>query len=257
MTAVNTANYHRLVSIITPAYNAGRFIGETIESVIRQTHPAWEMIIVDDCSSDNTGQIVRHYQQQDERIKLVTLPQNAGVANARNTGLQMARGRYVAFLDADDIWLDDKLAVQLAFMKDGDVAFTFGQYRHFTDSVGQSGKLVAAPACVSYHDLLKYNCIGCLTVMLDREKVPAITMPAQRHEDYIAWLAITRRNVNAYGIQRELARYRVAAASLSGNKFRSARWHWLVLRQNEGLPLPAACYYFAWYAVRSLLKHYC
>lgn len=257
MTVVNADNYHRLVSIITPAYNAGRFVGAAIESVLRQTHPLWEMLVVDDCSGDNTGEIVRNYQRQDERIKLVTLPHNAGVANARNAGLQLARGRYVAFLDADDIWLDDKLEIQLNFMQERDAAFTFGQYRHFADNIAQCGKLVAAPACVTYHDLLKYNCIGCLTVMLDREKVSAIAMPAQRHEDYIAWLAITRRHIKAYGIQRDLARYRVAAASLSGNKLRSAGWHWQVLRQTENLPLPAACYYFVWYVMRSLRKHYC
>ena len=155
-----------LVSIIMSAYNVEKYIAEAIESVLKQTYTNWELIIVNDCSIDATEQLAKKYQEQDERIKLHSLPENKGVANARNIALQNAVGRYIAFLDSDDIWLPEKLEKQLDFMKINNYVFTYHQYRHFA-SKDKVGQIVKIPSQLDYMDALKGNSIGCLTVCID------------------------------------------------------------------------------------------
>lgn len=224
-----------LVSIIMPAYNAEKYISESIESVLGQTYKNWELIIIDDCSKDGTINIIRQYQMLDNRIRVISLKCNAGVANARNVGMELAQGRYIAFLDSDDLWLDIKLEEQIRFMKQNQIYFSFSKYCRFTDK--NEGKIVDALPYVNYQKALYGNPIGCLTVCLDRCFIQEFRFSKQRHEDYIAWLNILKsNNICAYGIPKVLALYRAGNNdSLSGNKLKSILWTWNVYRKSQNL----------------------
>lgn len=245
-----------LVSIITPAYNSSKYISQTIDSVQQQTYEKWELIIINDCSTDNTVEIVRRYQLIDNRIKLIELKANSGIAKARNVGIQKANGRYIAFLDSDDIWLCQKLERQISYMKAKEIAFCFTGYRQFRDDSEQYGKLNKAENEITYKMLLKGNRIPCLTVIIDREYIKDLTLTNQAHEDYILWLDILKRGFKAYGLNEDLARYRVSGTSTSGNKMKSAMWTWRVYRDQEKLSLFAALYNFSFYAIRGVFKHF-
>lgn len=246
----------RLVSVITPAFNAGASIAHTIESVIKQTYPYWEMLIVDDASSDNTASIVKEYQQQDKRIRLIQLAKNQGIANARNTGMSNAKGRYIAFLDSDDIWLEQKLKKQIIFMEQHDIGFSFTQYRQFVENIDDCKGIIEIPNVIDYKTLLKGNVIGCLTVMIDRKIIPPFYMIKEKHEDFIFWLSILKQGFKAYGLQEDLARYRRSVTSVSGNKKKSAVWTWRIYRNIENLSLIESLYYFVQYCIRGFAKHY-
>lgn len=244
-----------LVSIITPAYNCEEYLKETIESVLQQTYPHWEMIIINDCSEDSTNEIAGAYARQDDRIKLINFPKNSGVAKARNIGVQSASGRYIAFLDSDDLWLPMKLETQVQFMQTKGAAFSYAQYRQFIGDVHNTGKLIDVHNEIKYKDLLKGNIIGCLTVIIDRNYIEEIIMPKERHEDYITWLKILKHGVTAHGLKEDVARYRKLRASLSGNKAKSALWTWRVYRDIEKLSLVRSFYYFSCYMIRGIKKH--
>ncbi|MBU2699044.1 glycosyltransferase involved in cell wall biosynthesis [Sporomusaceae bacterium BoRhaA] len=248
-------DYDNIVSIITPAYNSANCISATIESVLRQTYIKWEMIIVDDCSDDYTIDVVRTYERLDDRIKLIRLDKNQGVANARNIGMKCSKGRYIAFLDSDDIWLEKKLECQLAFMKERNIGFSFTQYCQFVDDVKKSKQIIHVPDRVQYRDLLKGNVIGCLTVIIDRQKIPPFNMRKEYHEDYIAWLEILKQGFAAYGYNEDLARYRISSSSVSSNKKKSASWTWNIYRNIEKLSIIESIYYFLWYVLRGISKH--
>lgn len=245
-----------LVSIITPAYNAAAYIAETIESVLAQTYTNWEMLIVNDCSKDNTVEIVQSYVEKDERIKLINLKQNSGAAAARNTAIQNAKGRYIAFLDSDDFWKKEKLQKQLSFMQQNGYAFTYTSYEHFKEVKENIQNKVQIPKSLNYNQTLKGNQIGCLTVMLDRKQIQNIHFTTQRHEDYILWLNILKQGITAYGIQESLALYRTGnSKSISGNKMQSALWTWKVYRESQKLSVVKSMYYMWFYAVNGLKKH--
>ena len=237
-----------LVSIITPAYNAAEYIAETIESVLAQTYPNWEMLIVNDCSKDNTAEIVQSYAAKDNRIKLINLKQNSGAAVARNTAIQNAKGRYVAFLDSDDLWKKEKLQKQLDFMQQNGYAFTFTAYGHFKDRKENIQNLIKVPKSLNYKQALKGNQIGCLTVMLDRMQVQNINFSKQKHEDYILWLNILKQGITAYGLNESLALYRIGnSKSISSNKLQSALWTWNVYRSSQTLSILKSIYYMCFY----------
>lgn len=239
-----------LVSVITPTYNSETYIQETIESVLQQTYPNWEMVIVDDGSSDQTIAIIEEYQKEDDRIRLIALEKNQGAAVARNTAIENAQGRYIAFLDSDDRWLPEKLERQLTFMQEHDYAFTYTGYKRVqvNDEGHRIEKDVKMPEAATYKQLLKSCVIGCLTVMLDRKKIPNIRMANIRsRQDYALWLNLTRRGYTAYGLQEVLAAYRVRSNSISSNKVRMAKQNWVVYRQVEELSLLKSLWYFAHY----------
>ena len=241
------------VSIITPAYNAERFISQTIESVLQQTYPHWEMIIVDDASQDNTVAIVQSYAQQDNRIKLIELATNSGSAVARNTAMEHATGQYLAFLDSDDLWLENKLAEQLRFMQEKDIAFSFTSYVRMRENGTTTNAIVEAPSSVGYDDLMKHCVIGCLTVMLDRDKIGSLKMPNIRtRQDYAFWLKITRKGYLAYGLPKVLAKYRLVENSISSNKIKAAKQNWYVYRHIEKHSFWKALWYFSHYACKSI-----
>lgn len=240
-----------LISIVMPMFNKESVLAESIRSVMEQTYPNWELLIVDDASKDGSLQLARQFARDDSRITVISLAANRGVANARNEALSVARGRYVAFLDSDDLWLRDKLLVQLGFMRHHDAAFSFTQYRRLGPS-GITGPLLKIPDKVGYHDLLRGNVIGCLTVMMDREKIGDFTMLPVRHEDYVAWLAVLKSGHVALGIQEDLARYRISPLSVSGDKALSATWTWQIYRRTENLSLWKSIWCFANYLIRGV-----
>jgi teichuronic acid biosynthesis glycosyltransferase TuaG len=244
-----------VVSIVTPAYNAARFISETIESVLAQTYEQWELLIVDDHSRDATREIVSRYARADHRIHLETSPRNQGPGPTRNQALALARGRYIAFLDSDDLWDPAKLDRQLGFMRAGRHAFTYTSYRAITED-GTVLRDVTIPSRMTYRDLLKWTAIGCLTVVLDRTQLENIEFSALKtNQDLVLWLSLLKRGVVAQGLPEVLASYRLVNTSNTANKFKSARNVWRVYRRIEKLSLPAAAWCFSHYALHAALKH--
>ena len=242
-----------LISIIMPCYNMESFLRRTIASVQAQTYPNWELLVTDDGSTDDSRRILMDLAKEDPRIKPLFLSRNGGIAAARNAGLERASGRYLSFLDSDDLWMPEKLAVQLRFMKERNAAFTYTAYERVTEDLTLLNTK-QVPSQLSYRDLLKKNEIGCLSVMIDRDKVGDFSMPHRKHEDYATWLSILRTTgLTAYGIQEPLARYVVRDGSVSRNKWRSMTWVYRIYTQQEGLsPLTAGLYLMRWF-FRSLL----
>jgi teichuronic acid biosynthesis glycosyltransferase TuaG len=244
-----------LVSIVIPAFNAARFIGEAIGSVQSQTYGTWEMIVVDDCSRDDTCTIVEGLAAADPRIRLVRRKENGGPAAARNTALDAATGQYVAFLDSDDVWLPRKLERQTTFMRARGAALSFTGYRRISESADACGRLIRVPDRLGYHDLLKNTAIATSTVMVDREKTGPFEMTKTYYDDFALWLHLLKRGFAAYGLREDLVRYRVVGKSVSRHKGRSALWVWRTYRQVEELSLPYSAWCFVNYAVRAFWKY--
>lgn len=243
-----------VVSIITPLHNSASFISDTIRSVQAQTFADWEMIIVDDCSTDDSVATVERFAAADDRIKIIRLKNNAGAAVARNTAIEAAEGRYIAFLDSDDLWLPEKLIIQLQFMQDKDIAFSYSAYEK-VDEQGQPLGLMGVPDKVNYDQLLKCCVIGCLTAIYDTHKLGKVYMPLiRKRQDLGLWLRLLKKVDYAYGIQQPLAQYRVRSGSISSNKSNAAVYTWRLYREIEQLNLLKASYYFSHYAVRGVLR---
>jgi len=244
-----------LVSIITPMYNSGKFIKDTIDSVLNQTYEEWEMIIVDDCSTDISPEIVKSYIDSESRIKYIKTDKNRGVSNARNIALKNANGQYIAFLDSDDIWDKEKLEKQINFMKEKDCAISFTSYELIDEDNRKLNKIVRVVPSIDYKTLLKGNVLGCLTVIIDKSKLDfEIKMSGVRHEDYVLWLSILKKGYLAYGMDEVLAQYRKSLTSLSGNKVKSAIWTWNIYRNVEKMPLHKSIYYFINYGINGIKK---
>lgn len=247
-------NQKEIVSIITPVFNAVDFIHESIGSVIEQSFLDWELVLVDDCSSDNSVEIIQKFVTQDSRIKMLRLGENSGAAVARNAAIAAAKGRYIAFLDSDDVWMPHKLKTQLEFMKETGCPFSYSAYdkiNEFGETVGSVG----VPEKISYTDLLKTNVIGCLTVIYDTAHFGKVEMPLiRKRQDFGLWLRLLKQTEFACGIQTTLAMYREHSGSISANKIDAAKYTWRLYRDVEGLPLIKSMYYFANYAVRGVLR---
>lgn len=235
------------VSILMPVYNATATLARSVASVQAQTFRDWELLMVDDGSTDGSVQLAADLAASDPRIRCLTLPENCGAAVARNHGLDAAKGRYITFLDTDDLWRPEKLSRQLEFMSEHDSTLSFTGYSR----VSKAGALIVkigARRRVEYPDLLKRNVIGCLTVMYDSTRLGKVPMPTlRRQHDYALWLQLTRLVGAAEGLNEDLAIYRVSMSSLSGNKWRAAQDIWRVYRQCEKLSLPSSIWYFAHY----------
>ena len=247
---------NNLVSIITPSYNSARFISLTIESVLAQTYENWEMIIVDDCSPDNSNEIIKKYCKKDNRIKLIKLEKNVGPAVARNIAIKEAKGKFISFLDADDLWLPEKLEVQIKFMKTHDLVFMYSAYK-VIDEDGNDLGIFVPPEEVTYYSILKTNPIGCLTAIYDAEKLGKVYMPdiLKSQEDYAAWLKILKQIKKTKGIKEPLAIYRIRKNSVSSNKLKAAKYQWKIYREVEKLDLIRSIYYFLHYAWNGLRKY--
>ena len=245
-----------LVSVITPLYNAEKFIASTIESVLAQSYGDWEMIVVDDASTDSGVEVVKEYRKRDGRVRLVELERNSGPAVARNRAIKEAAGRYIAFLDGDDIWDEKKLEKQIAFMKEGDMALSYTDYYRIEESSGKIIDKIESPPSVDYYELLKQNVIGCLTAVYDAKKLGKLYMPEiRKRQDFALWLKILKKVPRAYCLNEPLALYRVRSSSLSSNKILSSLYNWKLYREVERLPWYRAVYYFGWYTFRSLRKY--
>lgn len=245
---------NELVSIITPLHNSENFISKTIASVQAQTYHRWELIIVDDVSDDSSVEIVETFAEKDSRVRLIRLNKNSGAAVARNTAIEAASGRYIAFLDSDDMWLPNKLEVQLDFMQKHGHAFSFSAYERI-DENGKSLGIVGVPEKVSYKQMLKTSVIGCLTAMYDTACFGKVYMPLiRKRQDYGLWLKLLKQTEFAYGIQQPLGQYRIRKDSISSNKLHTATYNWRLYREVENLPFFVSCYYFSHYAVRGILR---
>ena len=203
---------NNLVSIITPSFNSSSFIEECIDSVLSQTYNNWELLIVDDFSSDNSSKLVKRYN--DDRILLIELKKNVGASEARNIAIRKAKGKYIAFLDADDIWAPQKLEDQIYFMKKKDIAFSFSSYQTVSEDGKKLLSVIKAPNIMTYSSYLKNTIIGCLTVIIDRDKTGDFEMSNIRSShDMALWLLIMRRGFKAYGLDKILAKYRLVSTS--------------------------------------------
>jgi teichuronic acid biosynthesis glycosyltransferase TuaG len=243
-----------LVSIVTPAFNSAALIGETIESVIRQTYSHWEMwIVIDAGTRDNTAQVVQSYAAKDPRICLLEIKDGRGISLSRNRALSSARGEFVAFLDSDDLWLPEKLEKQVQFMQETGATFSCGGYRKISQDGSRTGHLRLPPSVQTYQDLLGNNLISCPTAMFNQTQLGKFQMREHAHEDYILWLDIIKKAGRCLGIQEDLARYRVVENSRSMNVNRSGS-RWKVYRHFQGLGLIPSVFYFAKYAVTALKK---
>ena len=247
---------NKLVSVIMPVYNAERYLEETLDSVLSQTYDEIEIICVDDMSSDGSRDILEKYRLKSEKVKPIYLTENAGVANARNVAIENANGRFIAFLDSDDIWLPEKITNQIKFMLENRYEFTFTGYRFMDADSNLMKTVVRAKEELDYEKLLKHNAIACLTVVIDRNYVEKIVMPKTRHEDYAAWLRILKEGHKAYGLNQLLALYRTRQNSLSGNKLKAATWTWNILRNEEKLGICKSLYCFTNYAFVNIFKHF-
>ncbi len=226
-----------LVSIVMPAHNAAGFIDDTIHSVLGQSYKNWELIIVDDHSTDKTLEVVGQFKC--EKIKVISLSRNSGAAKARNRGVSIARGRYICFLDADDLWQPSKLTRQVAFMKEKDCAFSFASYV-FADAKGRpNGRVVRVPATITYQQALRNTTIWTSTVMFDMQKLfkNDIKMPDVKSEDTATWWRILKKVNKAYGLYDVTAIYRRSGKTLSSNKMVAIKRIWNLYRNYEGLNL--------------------
>jgi teichuronic acid biosynthesis glycosyltransferase TuaG len=243
------------VSIITPAYNAARFLPEHLAAVQAQTWRDYEHIVVDDGSSDATPDLLAAAAASDERLRVLR-QDNAGAHAARNAALAAARGRFIAFLDADDLWLPAKLERQLAFMRHGGHAMSYHQYR----TIAEDGALLSTvplwmPKRVDYRGYLRLNgTIGTLTVMIDRAQMGDFRMPDMGAEDFALYLQLLQRHP-AYGLFEDLARHRVVAGSLSARKGTTIGWIWEVYRRQERIGALRSAYYMALYGARGVYKN--
>lgn len=244
-----------LVSIIMPCHNGARTIADAILSVQRQTFSDWELIVVDDNSTDNSTEIVEQLAREDTRVTLLRNKKSTGFpATPRNVGIRAARGHYIAFLDCDDEWLPTKLARQVPLLSTRNVAVVFSRYGKMDEMGVFHVDSIHAPTFVSYDRLLKGNCIGNLTGIYDASVVGKVLQKEVHHEDYLMWLEILSRGFFAINTNTVEAVYRESGGSVSGGKLRSLQWTWSLYKKELGLPLLKAFSCFLHYSVRGLLK---
>lgn len=249
---------NELVSIIVPVYNVEKFIVETIESVAAQTYPHWELLLVEDGSDDGTVMLIEDYIRRtgESRIRLIRQPSNMGAARARNRGLLEAKGRYIAYLDADDLWAPEKLERELAFMEERDAAFAFTGYEFADEQAKGMGKVVRVPKTLNYRQALSNTTIFTTTVMFDTGKIPKglLEMPVIKSEDTALWWKVLRNGYTAWGLDENLARYRRAGRTLSSNKLEAIRRIWKLYREAEGLSVARSAWHFCFWAVRAVKR---
>lgn len=250
--------YYPLVSIITPVYNCERFIAETIQSVINQTYSNWEHLLVDDCSTDASWQIILQYANKDKRIKTFRLEKNSGSGNARNFAIQRAEGKFIAFLDSDDIWVPDRLEKHINFMLSGSISFSHSSYGY----LNEAGNILPKKFHVSnfpidYKALLKRTEISCLTAIYDQEKIGKFYMPdLRRKQDYGLWLSILKSGIMSFPYPEVLAYYRLRKGSATSNKFKLIIQHYSFLRKHERLSKFSSLKYTAYWALNGLKRYF-
>lgn len=246
---------NNIVSIITPSFNSYPYLEQAINSVLNQTYPYWEMIIVDDCSTDDSYSIIKKYINQDQRIKYFKTEKPSGSpVIPRNIAIQKASGRFIAFLDSDDVWLPNKLKEQVCLFNSDDVAVVYSNYEKINEEGIRCNRTIIAPKEIDYKHLLKSNVIGNLTGIYDTQKVGKIYCQNIKHEDYVLWITILKKGYIAKNTNTITALYRVRKNSVSSNKLKILSWQWNILRDIEKLPLLKAFYFYLIYAVKAFQK---
>ncbi len=245
-----------LVSIIMPVYNSEPYLETSIMSVINQTYLNWELWLIDDKSSDNSKQIISSFTAIDKRIKSIFLTANSGTAITRNTAILRSEGKYIAFLDSDDLWLREKLSQQITYMEMNERSFTFTSYANMDENGKDLKRIIYAPKTVNYNQLLKNNTIGCLTAIYNSEKFGKMLMPEiRKRQDYGLWLNILKTGEIGYGLNEILAIYRTGKASLSNKKTNVLKYNWILLRKHQNLSFFSSLYYFSCFLVNKSLKY--
>lgn len=246
-----------LVSIVMPNYNGEKYISETVESVLAQTHGKWELLIIDDCSKDTSLDIIKQYAEKDERIQLIALDKNAGVAHARNIGIEKAQGKYIALLDSDDVWAVDKLERQVALLEESDAQLAYCSY-DFIDEKGNSiKKPFKVPPKTSFDDMLGCNVISCSTAMIATEYLKQHLFKEEYyHEDYVLWMELLKLPLKNVGDEKVLMHYRQSTNSRSHKKGNAAKERWKIYRDVLHLPFLKSCGAFVSYAINGVLKYY-
>lgn len=238
-----------LVSIITPVYNAERFINETVQSIIEQKYENFELLLIDDYSTDHSLAIMNSFAEVDSRIKVLQTPFNSGAAVARNVGLENARGQYVAFVDSDDKWKKNKLKEQIEAMKKNNYNFTYTNFEIVSETNELIKEKVDLPEKLDYRALLKNTAIACSTVVIDRSVFGDFKMPVVRKgQDTATWLMLLRDGETAHLVNKVLGSYRIVKGSISSNKLQALKRTWNTYRNLEKLPLHLAIYYFISYS---------
>ena len=247
----------KLVSIIIPVYNASRFLEETINSIQEQTYSNWEAIFIDDCSSDNSYNLIKKHQKEDKRIKLIKNKTNSGAAVSRNNGIDHAEGDYLCFLDADDKWHPEKLEKQINFMQELNCEFSFTGYQFANEKCTPNGKIVLVPNKINYKQALKNTTIWTSTVMFDMNKLSKedIRMPnIKRGQDTATWWKVLKKIKYAYGLNEVLSYYRRTNNSLSANKLTALKRTWNLYRNVEHLNILSSFYNFCWYCFNAVRR---
>ncbi|WP_430247865.1 glycosyltransferase family 2 protein [Providencia sp. PAZ2] len=240
-----------LVSIIMPAYNAEDTITESIESIIDQSYPNWELIIIDDCSTDNTLQIIQYYESIEKRIKVIKNRINLGVAESRNLSISISEGKFICFLDSDDIWFPNKIEKQISILNSG---WNVVCSNYETFNTKGTINIRFSPEIITYDDMLRSCFIGNLTGMYNAYNVGKIYQKKVGAEDYLMWLSILEKTKNAYCVQEPLAKYRIHDSSLSSNKIRSIKWQWNIYRKELNLNFIRSSYYLCCYIFHAFKK---
>ncbi len=268
-----------LVSIIVPVYRAAAYIADTIEMVLAQTYDRWELLLVDDCSGDGSVEaaekalgayghhpsdaVLEHVTHIEEylcgdgkKVFLIRKNKNEGAAAARNTGMDLAGGQYIAFLDADDIWVADKLRKQLFFIKEKRAGFSFSAYEFGDGEARPTGRVVHVPETLTYKKALSRTVIFTTTVVFDRDIVSdeLMRMPRVESEDTATWWQVLRAGYTAHGLDEVLAVYRRPAGSLSSNKLKAVKRIWNLYRRQEKLSVFASAFYFVFWAYRATMR---
>lgn len=242
----------KLVSIIMPTYNCAKFIGKTIESVIAQTYENWELIIVDDCSKDNTEEVVSKYK--DNRIKYHRLENNSGAAVARTEAMKKARGSYMSFLDSDDLWKEDKLEKQLEFMNKNNYNFTCTEYEQIDEEGNMLNKVIKVKKRADYNRILLDCPVGNSTVMYNVEKLGKFEVPnIRKRNDDALWLQILKKEKYIYGMPDILMEYRIRSNSISSNKLSLVKYHWQLYREIEHLSVFRSVFHICWWGMIKVL----
>lgn len=246
------------VSIIVPVYNAEKYIVETMEHVAAQTYEDWELLLVVDGCGDDCARVIREYQKTtgEKRLRLMVNEENMGAARSRNRGLLAARGRYIAYVDADDLWRPEKLERQLQYMREKQAAFVFTGYEFADEEGAGTGRVVHVPSRLTYREALKNTTIFTSTVMFDTQRIPRemLEMPEIKSEDTALWWKVLREGHTAWGLDQNLVLYRRPRQSLSSNKLEAVRRIWNLYRRAEGLSVPYSLYNFCFWAWRAVMR---
>lgn len=247
-----------LVSIITPVFNAVEFLPDALRSLQSQTLSDWEHILVDDGSTDGSFELIVEAAAADPRIRLLRTQGRSGPAKARNQGLACARGKYVAFLDADDFWLPQKLERCIASMKANNYTFIYHDYRHISRDGKRTGAVIAGPERLDMQTLHTHRGVGCLTVIISFEQLSDFRFPEDHrglNEDFVAWTRLLKKGHIGYRLPEDLGRYRLSEASRNGNRLASAAACWRIYRNESKLSLGLALNWWAQYAWRAFWMH--